>query len=202
MTVGELLRRASIKLKEAWVDGEDQVVEERFVEPDFMIPFYLDKFQGDAYPTYSWAVNAIEVEVDTYTGLTKILGAYGCFDIGTPIDYNIAVGQMEGGFLQGIGYASTEYMVSDDKGRIRNNSFSDYIIPTSVDVPNLHVDMYVDEKYPFGPYGAKGAGELPLVGAPGAYVEAVEQALGRNARLNHAPFTAEDTMKVLMGEMN
>ena len=201
MTVGELLRRAAIKLRKEWVDGEDQIVEERFVEPDFMIPFYLDKFQGDAYPTYSWAVNAIEVEIDTYTGLSKILGAYGCFDVGTPMDYNIVVGQMEGGFLQGIGYASTEYMVSDDKGRIRNNSFSDYIIPTAVDVPNLYVDMFVDEKYPFGPYGAKGAGELPLVGAPGAYVEAVEQALGRNVRLNHAPFTAEDTMKVLMGEM-
>ncbi|MFA9462703.1 MAG: xanthine dehydrogenase family protein molybdopterin-binding subunit [Velocimicrobium sp.] len=200
MTVGELLRRAAIKLRDQWVDGEDQIVEERFKEPDFLIPFYLDKFQGDAYPTYSWAVNAIEIELDTYTGLSKILGAYGCFDIGTPMDLNIAVGQMEGGFLQGIGYASTEYMVSDQTGRIRNNSFSDYIIPTAVDVQNLQAIMYVDEKYPYGPYGAKGAGELPLVGAPGAYVEAVEQALGHGASLHCAPFTAEETMKVLMEE--
>ncbi|NFO34994.1 xanthine dehydrogenase family protein [Clostridium botulinum] len=200
MTVGELLRRAAIKLRGQWVEGEEQIIEEHYKEPDFMIPFYIDKFQGDAYPTYSWAVNAIEVEVDTYTGLAKILGAYGCFDIGTPMDYNIAVGQMEGGFLQGIGYASTEYMVADAKGRIRNNSFSDYIIPTAVDVPNLKVDMYVDEKYPYGPYGAKGAGELPLVGAPGAYAEAIEQALGHGAKVNHAPFTAEDTIKVLSEE--
>ncbi len=57
--------------------------------------------------------------------------------------------------------------------------------------------MHVEE-YPLGPYGAKGAGELPLVGAPGAYVEAIENALGVN--LNHAPFTAEDTMKVLQKE--
>lgn len=200
MTVGELLRRAAIKLRTQWIDGEDQVVEEHYKEPDFLIPFSIDKFEGDAYPTYSWGIHAIEVELDTYTGLSKILGAYGCFDIGTPMDYNIAVGQMEGGFLQGIGYASTEYMASDNKGRIRNNSFSDYIIPTTVDVPNLKVIMHVDEKYPYGPYGAKGAGELPLVGGPGAYVEAVEQALGHGARLNHAPFTAEDTMKVLMEE--
>ncbi len=199
MTVGELLRRAAIKLRTVWEDGKDQMVEEKFVEPDFMIPFYLDKFQGDAYPTYAWGTQAIEVEVDTYTGITKILGAYASFDVGTPIDYNIVMGQMEGGFLQGIGYASTEFMNYDNKGRIRNNSFSDYLIPTSVDVPEIKCQLHVEE-YPGGPYGAKGAGELPLVGAAPAYVAAVEQALGADYRLNHAPFTAEDTIKALLKE--
>ena len=199
MIVGELLRRAAIKLRTQWKDGEDQIVEEHFKEPDFMIPFYLDKFQGDAYPTYAWGVGAIEVELDTCTGISKILGAYGSFDVGTPIDYNIVIGQMEGGYLQGIGYASIEKMDYDSKGRIRNNSFSDYLIPTTKDVPNLKCMLHV-EKYPDGPYGAKGAGELPLVGAPGAYVEAVEQALGCRAKLNHAPFTAEDTLNVILKE--
>ncbi len=199
MTVGELLRRAAIKLRTIWEDGKDQMVEEKFVEPDFMIPFYLDKFQGDAYPTYAWGTQAIEVEVDTYTGITKILGAYASFDVGTPIDYNVVMGQMDGGFLQGIGYASTEFMNYDNKGRIRNNSFSDYLIPTSVDVPEMKCQLHVEE-YPFGPYGAKGAGELPLVGAAPAYVAAVEQALGGDHRLYHAPFTAEDTIKALFKE--
>ena len=199
MIVGELLRRCAVRLRETWVDGEEQMVEEHFKEPDFMIPFYLDKFQGDAYPTYAWGVNAIEVEVDTYTGLTKILGAYGSFDVGTPMDEGIVMGQMEGGFLQGIGYASMESMDYDSRGRIRNNSFSDYLIPTAADVPNLTCMLHV-EKYPDGPYGAKGAGELPLVGAPGAYVEAMEQALGGSVRLHHAPFTPEDTMKVIAKE--
>ena len=199
MIVGELLRRCAVRLREAWIDGEEQMVEEHFKEPDFMIPFYLDKFQGDAYPTYAWGVNAIEVEVDTYTGLTKILGAYGSFDVGTPMDEGIVMGQMEGGFLQGIGYASMESMDYDSRGRIRNNSFSDYLIPTAADVPNLTCMLHV-EKYPDGPYGAKGAGELPLVGAPGAYVEAMEQALGGSVRLHHAPFTPEDTMKVIAKE--
>ena len=197
MTVGELLRRASIDLLAGWVDGEDQIVEEHFKEPDFVIPFYLDKFQGDAYPTYAWSVSAVEVEIDTFTGLSNILGAWGSFDVGTPIDMNIVVGQMEGGFLQGIGYASIEQIDADSKGRIRNNSFSDYILPTSMDVPDMHVIMHV-EKYPLGPYGAKGAGEIPLIGAPGAYLEAMEQALEVN--LNHIPFSAEDTMKVLREE--
>ena len=199
MTVGELLRRAAIKLRESWLEGEDQIVEEHFKEPDFIIPFYIDKFRGDAYPTYAWGACALEVELDTYTGISKILGAYGSFDVGTPMDWNIVVGQMEGGFLQGIGYASIESMDYDDKGRIRNNSFSDYLIPTSLDVPNLKCMMHV-EKYPNGPYGAKGAGELPLVGAPGAYVEAVEQALGREYSLHHAPFTAEDTIRTIMSK--
>ena len=199
MIVGELLRRCAVRLRETWIDGEEQTVEEHFKEPEFMIPFYLDKFQGDAYPTYAWGVNAIEVEVDTYTGLTKILGAYGSFDVGTPMDEGIVMGQMEGGFLQGIGYASMESMDYDSRGRIRNNSFSDYLIPTAADVPNLTCMLHV-EKYPDGPYGAKGAGELPLVGAPGAYVEAMEQALGGGVRLRHAPFTPEDTMKVIAKE--
>ena len=199
MIVGELLRRCAVRLRETWVDGEEQMVEEHFKEPDFMIPFYLDKFQGDAYPTYAWGVNAIEVEVDTYTGLTKILGAYGSFDVGTPMDEGIVMGQMEGGFLQGIGYASMESMDYDSRGRIRNNSFSAYLIPTATDAPNLTCMLHV-EKYPDGPYGAKGAGELPLVGAPGAYVEAMEQALGGIVRLRHAPFTPEDTMKVIAKE--
>ncbi len=199
MVVGELLRRAAINLRSNWKEGEDQIVEEHFKEPDFVIPFDLEKFHGDAYPTFAWAAGAIEVEVDTYTGVSKILGAYGSFDVGTPMDYNIVMGQMEGGYLQGIGYASIEHMDYDDKGRIRNNSFSDYLIPTTKDVPNLQCMLHVEE-YPNGPYGAKGAGELPLVGAPGAYVEAMEQALGYKEKLNHAPFSTEDTLKVIMKE--
>lgn len=196
MTVGELFRRAAIKLRDQWKEGEEQWVEEHYVQPDFMIPFSLEQFRGDAYPTYAWGVSAIEAEVDTYTGLTKVLGAYGSFDVGTPIDRNIVLGQMEGGFLQGIGYASTEYMVYDGKGRIRNNSFADYIIPTAMDVPNLQMQLHV-EKYPYGPYGAKGAGELPLVGVAPAYAQAVEQAMQQGAVVRHVPFTAEDTMKAL-----
>ena len=192
MIVGELLRRCAVRLREAWIDGEEQMVEEHFKEPDFMIPFYLDKFQGDAYPTYAWGVNAIEVEVDTYTGLTKILGAYGSFDVGTPWTRASSWARWRAVSSRGIGYASMESMDYDSRGRIRNNSFSDYLIPTAADVPNLTCMLHV-EKYPDGPYGAKGAGELPLVGAPGAYVEAMEQALGGSVRLHHAPFTPEDT---------
>ena len=98
------------------------------------------------------------------------------------------------GFLQGLGYASMEQMAYDGTGRIRNNSFTDYIIPTAVDVPVMQVKMHVEE-YPLGPYGAKGAGELPLVGVPGAYMAAMEQALGMD--IHHIPFSAEDALTYL-----
>jgi len=193
MVVGELLRRAAARLKTEWLEGQEQTIEEHYKHPEFMIPFDITKFEGDAYPTYSWAVNAVEVEVDTFTGYIKIAGAWGAFDVGTPMDESIVIGQMEGGLLQSIGYGMMEKMTADN-GRIRNNTFSDYIIPTAVDVPNMKVMLHVEE-YSGGPYGAKGAGELPHVGGAPAVVEAIQDALG--VKLSKAPFMAEDVMEVL-----
>ena len=193
MVVGQLMYRAARKLHDTWRENEEQTVEVHYQHPEFLLPFSLEKFRGDAYPTYSWLVNVIELEIDTYTGMVKILGAYGNFDVGTVIDRNIVIGQMEGGFLQSIGHSGMEYLTTDRTGRIRNNSFTDYILPTAVDVPNLQIMLH-EERYPEGPYGAKGAGELPAVGAPAAYLAAVEQALG-SPRLSHVPFTAEDILR-------
>jgi len=193
MVVGELLRRAAIRLKTEWIDGEEQTIVEHYKHPDFMIPFDIDEFSGDAYPTFSWAVNAVEVEIDTFTGCIDVVGGWGSFDVGTPIDENIVKGQMEGGFLQSIGYGMMEHMTAEN-GRIRNNTFSDYMIPTSVDVPNMHVMLHVED-YPNGPFGAKGAGELPHVGGAPATVDAIQNALGLD--LNKAPFLPEDVMEVL-----
>jgi CO/xanthine dehydrogenase Mo-binding subunit len=139
-------------------------------------------------------VNAVEVETDTLTAETKILGAWGVFDVGVPIDQNIIQGQMQGGMLQGLGYASMEETDCSDKGVLRNKSFSDYVIPTAADVPVLQTEI-MNNPYNGGPYGAKGAGELPLVGAGPAYAEAVENALGR--AVCKIPLTQEEIMKVI-----
>jgi CO/xanthine dehydrogenase Mo-binding subunit len=195
MVVGELLRRAAIKLREQWQDGQEQYVEERYVHPDFLVPFDLATFSGDAYPTYAWGVSAVELCFDSLTGTNKIVGCWSSFDVGTPIDEGVVVGQMEGGVLQGLGYSSMEQMFTDANGRIRNNSYSDYLIPTSLDVGTLDVWMHVCE-YPQGPYGAKGAGELPLVGMPAAFIAAAEQALD-TVGLNHIPLTAEEALAIL-----
>lgn len=198
MTVGRLIERAAKRLRESFKPGQFQCFEEHYKQPDFMIPFDISTFCGDAYPTFSWGVNAIEVQIDTLTGVSEVTDAFGVFDVGVPIDNNIIKGQMEGGFLQGIGYGAMEYMDATN-GFIRNNSFSDYIIPTAVDVPHMQVAT-IHNPYIDGPFGAKGAGELPLDGAAPAYVEAVEQALG--CELNKTPFMPEDILKAWNGRKN
>ena len=191
MVVGELLRRAAKRLKDEWQDGISQRMEETFQQPDFQIPFDYDRFSGDAYPTYSWGAHAVELEIDSFTGAHTVLGAWGVYDVGTPIDETVVIGQMEGGFLQGIGYAHMEQMHYDKKGRIRSVSFSDYTLPTTCDVPHLEMHLHVEE-YPEGPFGAKGAGELPIVGVAPAYANAVEQALKQH--FHHIPITMEDCL--------
>ncbi|MCL2699328.1 MAG: xanthine dehydrogenase family protein molybdopterin-binding subunit [Defluviitaleaceae bacterium] len=193
MAVGELIRRAAVRLKAEWVDGEEQTITEHYKHPEFMIPFEMPAFRGDAYPTFSWAVNAVEVAIDTFTGIIDIVGVWGSFDVGTPIDENIVIGQMEGGLLQSIGYGMMEKITAEN-GRLRNVTFSDYIIPTAVDVSNMHVMLHVED-YPNGPFGAKGAGELPHVGGGPAVVDAIQNAL--EVSICKLPFMAEDVMQTL-----
>jgi len=193
MVVGELVRKACIRLKEEWVDAQEQYIQEVYEHPTFLLPFDINTFSGDAYPTYSWAVNCAEVEVDCLTGVVRVIGAWGSYDVGTPIDENIVIGQMEGGFLQSIGYGMMEEMTTK-QGKIRNNSFSNYLIPTAVDVQNMQVMLHVEE-YPEGPYGAKGAGELPNVAAAPAVIEAIQNALGIS--IYKTPYLAEDVIMEL-----
>jgi CO/xanthine dehydrogenase Mo-binding subunit len=158
-----------------------------------LIQFDYESFKGDAYPTFSWAVTAVEVEIDTFTGYISILGAWGSYDVGTPIDENIVIGQMEGGLVQSLGYGMMEKQVIRN-GWVGNSKFCDYIMPTALDIPNMKVMLYVEE-YPEGPFGAKGAGEMSHVGGAPAVVDAIQNALGVN--LNKAPFLPEDVMDVL-----
>lgn len=199
MVVGKLIERAAKRLKADWKPGEDQLITEHYVHPDFMVPWDLATFSGDPYPDSSWSTNVVEVEVDTLLGLTKVLNAWGCYDVGTVIDENIVIGQMEGGLLQSIGHGGIELINYDQSGRIRNNSLSDYIVPTALDVPSLHV-MFHKSEYVNGPFGAKAAGELPNVGGSAAYIGAMESALGTD--LYQTPFSTEDTMQLLEERRN
>lgn len=192
MVVGRLLEKAAIRLKNEWKCGERQLIEEHYIHPD-LIPWDLATFSGDAYATYAWGVNVVEVELDTLLATTKVLGAWGVFDVGTPIDETVMQGQMEGGMLQGIGYASIEKM-ENLNGHVRQNSLTDYIIPTAMDTVHFETTM-IDNPYHNGPFGAKGAGELTLVGAAPAYVHAVENAA--NIKAYSIPLTPEKLMEAI-----
>lgn len=192
MVVGKLLERAAIRLKNDYKPGEYQLIEERYVHPD-MIPWDINTFTGDAYPTYSWGVNVVEVEVDTLLAETKLLGVWGIFDVGNAIDEIIMKGQMEGGMLQGLGYASSEKM-ENIGGRIPQASMTDYIIPTAKDTIPF-VTGLVDNPYDGGPFGAKGAGELTIIGSAPAYAAAVEEAVGN--KINFIPVTPEKLLELI-----
>ena len=193
MVVGRLIEKAALHLKKEWKSGKRQLIEERYAHPD-LIPWNLDTFSGDAYATFSWGVNVVEVELDTLLSTVRVTGAWGIFDVGTPIDQKVMQGQMEGGMLQGIGYASMEKM-ENMNGAIRQSSLTDYIIPTAMDTVNYHTCM-VDNPYKGGPFGAKGAGELTLIGTAPAYAAAVENAAG--AQFHQIPLTPEKIMEVIV----
>ena len=193
MVVGAMVQEAARKLKENWIDGEEQVFTATYMRPDFMEAFDEEKRIGDAFVDYLWCVTVLEIMVDTVTGKTRILNAYGGYNVGTPIDINILTGQMEGGLLQGIGYAAYERLVYGPNGKIFNTAFADYHIPTFMDVEKLNVEFQYEE-YSHGPFGAKGCGEIPVAGPGAAFLNALEQALGGTTKikLNHIPFVAED----------
>ncbi len=192
MIVGKLLERAAIRLRDDYRPGELQVIEEHYVHSE-MIPWDMNTFTGDAYPTYSWGINVVEVEVDTLLAETTILGVWGLFDVGKAIDESIMQGQMEGGMLQGLGYGSTEKM-ENVKGRIPQASMTDYIIPTAKDTIAFTTELF-DNPYEGGPFGAKGAGELTIIGAAPAYALAVENAVNRP--IGFIPVTPEKLLSII-----
>ena len=193
MVVGKLLERAAIRLKESWIRGEEQLIEENYKHPD-LIPWNITKFNGDAYPSYSWGINVVEVQVNTITAVTEVIGIYTVFDVGIPIDETIMEGQIQGGVIQGLGYGSCENMECDETGKIKQHSIIDYIIPTAKDVVNIKNEL-VDNPCDLGPFGAKGAGELTLVGTAPAYANAIENALG--VKVNRLPVTPEWIMEAI-----
>lgn len=192
MIVGKLLERAARRLKENWNLGEYQVVEEHYKQP-YMIPWDPETFSGDAYPTYSWGINVVEVEVDTLLATTELLGVWGVYDVGTVIDETIMRGQMEGGMLQGLGYGSMEKM-ENYQGAVKQASLTDYIIPTAKDTLPFETAA-MDNPYDEGPFGAKGAGELTILGTAPAYSEAIEQAVG--AKIYSIPVTPEKLLELI-----
>lgn len=146
-----------------------------------------DTYSGDAYPVYSWGAEVAEVEVDMDTfevTCTKITTAQ---DIGRAIHPLLAAGQIEGGTLQAVGYGLLEELVWD-RGRIVNNRLTNYIIPTSLDAPDMET-VIIEKEYPHGPFGAKGVGELPMDGAAPAIAAAVFNATG--AFVSEIPISPE-----------
>ncbi len=154
-----------------------------------------DTYTGDAYPSYGWAAAVAEVEVDLDTAEVAVLSVVAVDDVGRVIHPVLCEGQVEGGTLQAVGYATIEEIKLLD-GRYLNDRLQTYIIPTSLDAPRLET-ILVEVPFRDAPHGAKGVGELPMdVGAP-AVVAAIHDATG--AWIHDLPASPERILAALAG---
>jgi CO/xanthine dehydrogenase Mo-binding subunit len=146
---------------------------------------------------YTFGAQAVEVEVDEVTGHVEVLEAWSVHDVGRAVNRGAVEGQIQGGFVQGLGYALTEEMLWDH-GRLANPTFMDYKIPGSLDVPYAIRTEILENAEPSHPFGAKGIGEPPIVGVAPAVANAIHHATG--VRIRRAPMTAERVFRALAGE--
>jgi CO/xanthine dehydrogenase Mo-binding subunit len=149
-----------------------------------------ERYAGDAYGSFAWACNVVEIEVDPVTFEARPLNVTAVAEIGKAIHPLMAEGQIEGGTAQGIGYALLEEVVMRD-GRMANSTLTNYIIPTPQDAVPMDVVM-LERPYAHGPYGAKGVGEMPIDGPAPAVINALRHC-GYDVRA--IPATPEKIMK-------
>ena len=152
-----------------------------------------EKYQGDAYGAYAWAVYVAEVSVDTLTYEARVDDFVAVQEVGRVINPVLAAGQIEGGVAQAIGFTLFENVVWQN-GRMANNQMTNYIIPTPVDIPPIRVH-FEENPYAYGPGGAKGIGELPMDGPAPAILNAIENATGIS--FTHVPLMPEMLMEGL-----
>jgi CO/xanthine dehydrogenase Mo-binding subunit len=198
MIVGKLVERASTQLldklrteaalatphtpddfKQAALRYTEQIgnleVCVRYESPEGI--FWDDEtYSGEAYPAYAWAVYVAEVAVDTTTYFASVTNFHTLQEVGKVLHPILAAGQIEGGVAQGIGYALYEKCLWVN-GHLANNQMTNYIMPTSADIPPIHV-TFEEVPSPHGPGGAKGIGELPMDGPAPAILNAIEHATG------------------------
>jgi xanthine dehydrogenase D subunit len=144
--------------------------------------------QGDTHAAFSFAVQRAVVEVDTELGLVRVLDIVSAIDAGKVLNPLGFQGQIEGGTAQGLGFALMEE-IQVNGGSVRNPSFTDYLIPTILDVPPM-LSVAVEEPDPGAPYGLKGIGEAPTITSTAAIAAALRDATGHE--LNRVPVTTDD----------
>jgi xanthine dehydrogenase molybdenum-binding subunit len=187
LDLGKLIRALHFK------DKNDIVVTSEYYEPPSVMQ---DKgFKGNVSATYAFGTQVAEVEVDTETGLVRVLKVTAVHDIGRVINPLGVEGQIEGGVVMGIGYATSENLIVGE-GRVRNPCFRDYKVLTAPEAPEIDYE-FIETMDPEGPAGAKGIGEAPAICISPAIVNAVYNATG--VRFYELPLTPENVLRTLRG---
>ena len=179
MVVGRILQRAAEQLR-ATIGEQSPAgyfarhgplrITEQYVQPEW-IRWDEERYRGDAYATYAFGCDVVELELDPDTWEVRPTRMTVVNDIGKAIHPALARGQIEGGSVQGLGWALLEHVVMRD-GAMANAQLTNYLIPTSADTPPLDVTI-LEHPYQGGPFGAKGLGELPIDGPAPAVANAI-----------------------------
>lgn len=216
MIVGKLVESAVLGLKQTLIGSS--LLNEKFTQAEFQkacadyvakhgalksfsqyqpppnVHWDDEKYQGDAYGAFAWAVYVAEVSYDPLTFEAHVDDFVAVQEVGRVINPVLAAGQIEGGVAQAIGMTLYENVVWQN-GRMANGQMTNYIIPTCADIPPIRV-YFEENPYAFGPAGAKGIGELPMDGPAPAILNAIENATGKS--FNHIPLMPEAMMEILL----
>ncbi|MCB8905922.1 MULTISPECIES: xanthine dehydrogenase family protein molybdopterin-binding subunit [unclassified Streptomyces] len=175
-SIADVLGDQSVEVEEEWRHRPTQA-------------FDLVTGQGDGHVQYAFAAHRAVVEVDTELGLVKVIELACAQDVGKAVNPLSVVGQIQGGTTQGLGVAVMEEIIVDPKtAKVRNPSFTDYLIPTILDTPTIPVD-YLELADPNAPYGVRGIGEAPTLSSTPAVLAAIRAATG--LELNKTPVRPE-----------
>lgn len=150
--------------------------------------------QGKPFATYVYATHIADVDVDDETGEVEVLKVVASHDCGTAINPMLVEGQIEGGISMGVGFALQEEMLFNPNGVQINPNLTNYIMPTSLDMPEIDIDL-VDSFDPTGPFGAKGVGEPTSVPTAAAILNAIRDAVG--VRITSLPATPEKVLTAI-----
>ena len=194
--VGNMLRKLAKKIKaelnfsslENFVKENQEMFPQTFhatYEMDPSVIFDVAKYHGIAYQDYSWAACIAEIEYDCNTYSIELKKLWNVLDIGKLVNKEICEGQIQGGVVQGVGYALTEYM---ERNKMKGKSITDYVVPTSLDAPELFVD-FINENSDL----PKGLGEIPMNFPASAIRNAFYNASG--VFMNEIPLLPENIMK-------
>jgi len=149
--------------------------------------------QGEVFPDFTYGAHAAEVAVDTETGEVSVLQSIGAHDVGQAVNLRAVEGQIEGSALMGQGFALSEELILKE-GRLTNGSLSEYLIPTSEDVPEIKA-IVLESRSGLGPFGSKGIGEPVFAPVAASIANAVADAIG--IRIFDLPITPEKVIKAL-----
>ena len=201
MIVGRLLQRCAEDMRARlgrltpaayWKKHGGLIVTKQYEKPP-SLEWSDETYRGDAYGSYGWACDVVEVEVDPITYQATPVAFTTVHEIGRAIHPMLAAGQIEGGSSQGLGYALLEEVVMRD-GKMANAQLTNYIIPTTLDTPPMTIKI-LENPYKYGPFGAKGVGEMPIDGPAPAVVNALRHA---GVVVSEIPATPEKIMKAML----